>query len=249
MQDTFNFYILIQVDISSTSSLAWNRLIEDARSHVEDGKRIFWELQYEVWNDAPFNEARVSAIRLAFESFLDVALPNFLKETAGFIFYNGSYNSFLKHKSYSEIFATLDLVLPQELERWFLLKHNKERLVDRLISFSELETFPRMNILLEGEWSTAPFLRFQNGKIFASSEPSTTGVCISREAISDENVCNRIIRYLQSSGSVWSVRLIQERFLNEQWDLLNQLVLFNDSPHLQRYLEGFQAAGGVVKNY
>ncbi|WP_108624213.1 hypothetical protein [Candidatus Similichlamydia epinepheli] len=247
MQSKFNSYIFVKVDVSSTSSLDWDILVRDSCLSIGDGKKIFWELIYEVWNDDPLSDVRLSAIRFALEAFLESVLPSFIDKTEGFVFYRGNYNHFSKHESYLETFATLNFALPQELERWFLLECGTESLLDRLFYFSELSNISKMNFLIEGEWSTVPFMRFQNGNIFRSSSPSTTGVCISKQVLEHEESRARLVNYLQNLDSAKYIRWIHEKHLNEQWDLLDQLILFSKSTHLQRSLEGFEAAGGNVK--
>lgn len=48
-----------------------------------------------------------------------------------------------------------------------------------------------------------------------------------------------------------SYRLINEPYLTEEWDDLDQIIIFKDliSPWGRRMLKGFEAAGGVVKEF
>ncbi|WP_147267487.1 hypothetical protein [Candidatus Similichlamydia laticola] len=244
MQIVFDSCALVSVDISCSSLLQWDEVVEQGCQHIVTGSKILWVLHYDCV-DFNWFSGRLASSRLALENFLERVLPDFEKQTEGFLLYRGPYKSFKRRVGESmEMLCTLDLILPREMERWIVFEREGESVLEQLEQFATFEAGTIASPIFEGKWSTTAFLRLQRGQIVRVAYPSTVGFCIPASPC--KSCLEKIALHLAEEKE--EVRLVQEKFLKEQWDLLDKLFLFTDAPHLERILEGFQAAGGVVEN-
>jgi hypothetical protein len=90
--------------------------------------------------------------------------------------------------------------------------------------------------------------RFEHFRLeWDAPKTSALGVCFPPDALCSQEILTKINGILAEKA----VKPVYENLLTEQWDGLDELIIFPEglSPLGKRKLAGFQAAGGIVREF
>ena len=259
---------LLRVDCTLTCDLKWEGVKEEAESLIEEGKFLFWDLQFGLEEVSLADEASLSSFLLAIRSFIERFFLPFEKSTFGVSLYRGPlFSSFKWNVDFEESFLSwkegcpsfpdpkslyqievlseylhrLSAALPDEALP-FALFEAEEMSTARLAQLVSREHFPYLYVGLNNH--TLPFSPFCE-----ETEKARVGVTLPLHAnCSEESMTavDEILKELKQKKVPF--RLVAESHLTECWDGLDELVLFSKFLSMQgkRKALGFTAAGGQL---
>lgn len=214
---------LITLDGSAASSLEWE--IGEVPSSV------LWELDFGLRTLSPIPFA---SYRLAVQVFLEGVWSRFQEETVGVVLYKGAIPPF-EMEEFAEYLHHLAALLPDEVFPFALFDCPGDPQL-----FSK-EIFPHIHL----GFRSGPIGVLRWGTdIETVSYDAPLGVALP---LREKGVDVRpFLKHLDEAGC--SYRLIAEPYITEEWDELEELIIFKDliSPWGMRMVQGFEAAGGKV---
>ena len=193
-----------------------------------------WELDFQMGQLTP---AHLSSYQLAVKEFSERVWENYSEKTLGVILYKGAVPS-APLEEFAEYLHHLAAYLPDELPPFALFDCPGDPLL-----FSK-EIFPHIH------------LGFRSGEIGAlqwgeTYQPlrhdATLGIVLPlREKGLQFDMVDQCLKEVDRP-----YRLIAEPYITEEWDELDELLIFSDliSSWGMRMVQGFEATGGKIIHY
>ena len=219
----------ISLDASLRSDLMWN--IEN------DDSNVIWELDFDIQT---LNPVHLSSYQLAIRNFVESIWKKHQENTLGVILYKGEVPSF-EIEDFADYLHHIAAGLPDEVPPFALF----DCLGDPL-KFSK-EIFPHIHLGFRSgpigaiHWGETLTPRRYDAKI---------GVALPlREKGLQFDAVDNCLRILDQERI--SYRLIAEPYLTEEWDHLDEIIIFPQwiSTWGLRMIQGFEAAGGRIKKF
>lgn len=262
--------LIYPLSAQSFDDLKWEKEIHHAQTLIKKEQHFVWHLEFgfSSLRFDPHDTAAFFSFSLAVEEFAKTVLPLFKEQTFGVCFYRGG--SDLTHlfllNHWEETFEEWCRGLSLQKNPWnyslFCTKVFGEFL-QRLLSFLPEEVLGCLffDISNESSWSKIGYqfnserfelfeLFFENkGECFQKERISPLGICLPVESFVNSNFfhsLDHVMGELQKEKK--SFRLIPEAKLTEEWNGLDQLIIFPTylSAQGKRKVTGFEAAGGQV---
>ncbi len=241
--------VTITLDAAMQSTLEWQEAKEAAERYVAQGKKLFIELDFGLFDRLTFplaHETQMQSLHLSIQHFSTTFWPSFAKEIVGVSLYRGSVDEALTGSDYLALLAGQ---LPDEAVPFLLLeaKHPRQ-------STYAKERFTHFTLAVKG--GGGPVQEFAWGQgigpkgYIGRALPQETAPKISPVALClpSENT-----PVLQKAMEIMSqrfthYRMIPEAHLTAEWEGLDYLIVDPDTltPLTRRKLMGFCAAGGTV---
>ncbi len=219
----------------------------------ETTKQIVWE--FELGLHHPFfpldDELRFQALAAALKYFSDAVWPKYKDQTLGGILYRGGVNwSEERGDALAAYFQLLAHRLPDELPLVLCFDVRSIPSRAKALSIVSKERFEYFLLALQADKWPAPSLVWGANQFAFHSIPCQVGLCLPQKSYLCEELLVQIdeaMGELDVEGILF--RVVPEAFLTEQWDGLDELVVFSEyvSAQGRRKLLGFEAAGGVIR--
>lgn len=219
----------IPLDASLRSDLMW-----DVKTDVSN---ILWELEFDIHTLSPVH---LASYQLAVTHFVQKVWEKHRENTLGVILYKGKAPPF-EVEAFADYLHHIASHLPDEAPPFALFDCAGDPL-----KFSK-EIFPHIHLGFRSgpvgpiQWKETLVPRFCNAKI---------GVALPlREKGLQFDVVDACLHLLDQEKIPY--RLIAEPYLTEEWDDLDEMIIFPDliSEWGLRMIQGFEAAGGQVKRF
>lgn len=245
--------IRIALDGRIKADLSWDRQRALAEKYIEQGLRIFWEIDLGLFDklDQPLSsKPQFLSLTLSLEHFRDTLWKSFRQHTVGVCLYRGSldFNNVFCCDACSEYLDLLSQCLPDTIP--LHLMFDVATIVDnyRCAQLLSKGRYLRFTIAVKG-LSTGQLLggdlEWTEGHLRSRSiDRPTLGMCLPETPCSDN--FRKSMEKLCLQGTPF--RVIPSSFLTAEWDGLDELIVDRQSVDtlLQRKLEGFRAAGGNI---
>lgn len=198
---------------------------------------ILWELNFNIQT---LNPAPLVSYQLAIRNFIEKVWQNHKENTLGVILYKGKIPPF-EIEAFADYLHYLAAELPDEVASFALFDCPGDPL-----KFSK-EIFPHIHLGFRSGsigallWAETLIPRRYDAKIGVALPLRGKGLHF--------NEVDHCLSLLDQEKI--SYRLIAEPYLTEEWDDLDEIIIF---PHListwgLRMIQGFKAAGGIVKKF
>ncbi len=219
--------ISIPLDASLKSDLVWKI--------TSDSPHILWKLDFDF---KTLNPTLLSSYQLAIRIFVQTIWEKHKENTLGVILYKDAVPSF-ELKEFSDYLHHIAAGLPDEVPPFAFFNCVGDPLL-----FSK-EIFPHIHLGFRSgpigalHWGKTLIPRRYDGKL---------GVVLPLRArglqFDEVDICLKELEKIP-------YRLINEPCLTEEWDGLDEIIVFEKliSPRGMRMIQGFEAAGGKVKNF
>lgn len=246
--------VSIRLEASSTSLLDWKKEIEQAEFFKNKGKRILWELDFNLYADTFSDETRLLALEVAAQHFSRAIWPHFSQVSLGVVLYRGSLDfsegfpwSFEEREACTErpsLFCRdvalkhlklLAACLPEEVVCFLLL--DADSIMDAVSYFrlANLSVFFPFHLILKGKWAQTypyalPALAWEH-------ECSPLGIFSSppKDLVPELNVPLAIYLPEQTNWQEFGAviervgstpfRMIPEKLLVHEWEGVDQLIV------------------------
>lgn len=194
---------------------------------TEEGE-VLWHLDFKIKSLIP---AHLASYQFAVRRFNEVV---YNKETLGVILYQGPVPSF-PLEEFADFLHHVAAELPEDLPAFALFDCKGDPLL-----FSK-EIFPHIHLGFRSgpigviEWGETLIPKRYDQRVGVALPLTEKGL-----QFDEVDACLK-------SGSY---RFINEPYLTEEWDDLDEIIIFKDliSPWGRRMLQGFEATGGKIKN-
>lgn len=238
--------VTMTLDASVQSLLEWKLQIQEATQKTEEGKKLFWLLDFGGY-DLP----QIETFRLAIEHFEKEIWERFGMNSIGVCLYRGRCDLEDDHLDFLEQLAGS---LPDDAEAFILLDASFLSNAIEVSRALSKERFPHFTVAVKGIDQPPPEFGWENvsgtrgmigGHLLdkVSLDPSV-GVCVPSKGTSEplENVIQQL-----KNGSV-PFRMIPEALMTTEWHGLDHIIVDADTvdPLGLRRLMGFCAAGGTI---
>ncbi len=219
--------ISIRLDGSLNSDLVWNITANDPH--------ILWELDFNI---KFLNPAPLASYQLAVRIFVESIWEKHRENTLGVILYKGAIPPF-EMKAFADYLHHIAAGLPDEVPPFALF----DCVGDPLL-FSK-EIFPHIHL----GFRSGPIGPIQWGEtLIPRRYDARLGVVLPlcKKGLQFDEV-DECLKELKKTP----YRLINEPYLTEEWDDLDEIIIFSNliSPWGRRMIQGFEAAGGKVRNF
>lgn len=238
--------VTIILDSSIQSLLEWKPQIQEALQKTEEGKKIFWCLDF-----GGYDLVKIETFRLAVEHFEKVIWERFGVDTVGVCLYQGRCDLDNDHVDFLEQLAGS---LPDEAEAFILLDASFLSNAIEVSRALSKERFPHFTVAVKGIDQPPPEFGWENvsgtrgmigGRLLdkVSLDPSV-GICVPSKGASDS--LEVMIKHLKESSVPF--RMIPEALITTEWHGLDHIIVDAETvdPFGLRRLMGFCAAGGVI---
>ncbi len=265
--------LLIRLPAHLSDDLDWSAQRRLAEEAVLKGKYLLWEiaLGLKSFTFTPEDTASFYAFSLALEEFTKTVWPQFQEQTFGVAIYRGTLpseerfprshweTSFIERggedyslycaQNFAEYLHRLVSFLPDAALPFALIDVSEIPSAARVAQLLSKERFEYVHLALQG--ARVPFagLCWEEGEMAQGASSAALGVLLPK----DEHFCPNLLEgmdtlfsHLKEKGSLF--RIVCEEKLTEQWDGLDELIVFPSavSPQGKRKLQGFLAAGGTL---
>lgn len=219
----------IPLDTSLRSDLTWDIKNEDPH--------IIWELDFAIQT---LNPAHLASYQLAVRSFIERIWDKHQESTLGVILYKGEIPPFAL-EDFADYLHHIAAQLPDEVPPFALFNCPGDPL-----KFSK-EIFPHIHLGFPSgsigaiQWGERLIPRRYDAKI---------GVVLPlREKGLQFDAVDQCLYFLDQKKIPY--RLIAEPYLTEEWDDLDEIVIFSTlvSAWGLRMIQGFEAAGGRIRRF
>lgn len=214
---------LLTLDASLASDLQWEQEVS--------APHILWELDFSITQLSP---PHLASHQLAVKHFVETVWEAHQEKTLGVILYKGKKPLF-PLEAFAEYLHHLAALLPDEVPPFALFDCPGDPL-----HFSK-EIFPHIHL----GFRHSPFGILEWGETFRPLRyDMSLGVLLP---LREKGVAFEMLQKRLASVQV-PYRMIAEPYLTEEWDELDELIVFPDliSPWGLRMVQGFEAAGGKV---
>ena len=219
----------ILLDASLKSDLIWDIKSEDSP--------IIWELDFAIQT---LNPAHLASYQLAVRSFIEKIWEKHQENTLGVILYKGEIPPF-EIEDFADYLHHIAAELPDEVPPFALFDCPGDPL-----KFSK-EIFPHIHL----GFRSGPIGAIQWGERFIPRRyDAKIGIALPlREKGLQFDEVDQCLHFLDREKI--SYRLIAEPYLTEEWDDLDEIIIFPTliSAWGLRMIQGFEAAGGEVKRF
>lgn len=250
---------LIRLDASDRSLLNWQNEIAMTQKAIQKGFKIFWELDFGLSGSLD-DETRFLSLQLNIHHFNDTIWSPFQENSCGVALYRGKLE-ISKHeillnylKSLAAQFPTtvkpfifLEIPTDLDLEHYFRLMASGDfGFLTPIVKGSFAETYPLALASLAWGHGASP-LGFCSAKL-ENVLPQTRvshAICFPKEGKWEQ--IHKAIQFLDPLP----FRMIPESLLTQEWDGIDQLIIFSDAhpEQVKRSIRGFVAAGGMVLDF
>lgn len=218
---------VIPLDATLSSTLKWEVVPEGA---------TLWELQF-----GPLTPHHLPSFQIAVRTFVETLYEKFPLETVGVILYKGGLPPY-DLEILADMLHQLGALLPDEVPFFALFDLEAEGFYEAQLFSKELFSSIHLG------FRKAPFGALKWGdKIEPLYHEARLGVMLPlrREGMENREI-DACLRALRNRGVRY--RLIGEMHLTEEWDDLDDLIVFSELISKQgiRKVQGFVAAGGRV---
>lgn len=214
---------LYSLDASLCSDLKW-----EVESNAPE---ILWELDFQITS---LNQPQLSSYQLAVKHFAETVWERYQKETLGAVIYKGKVPNY-PLEDFASYLHHLAAYLPDEVPPIVLFDCVGDPLRFSKEIFSHLHLGFRDDRLGVMQWGEA---------LKPLRHDAALGVVLPlhEKGITFETVLKRL------SHLDRPYRMIAEPYLTEEWDGLDEIIIFSDwiSPWGKRMVQGFEATGGKI---
>jgi hypothetical protein len=230
----------IYLDGRLSSDLNWKKGCQQALTELEQGRKIFWELDLGLFHELPqplTSQTQFASLSATLDHFRSTLWQEFAASTVGLCLYRGTVD-FRQVEERDRFVGYLDLLavnMPDALPLYLLLDATSLEPWETIILLNR-EAFSRWHCLIRADG--IPFSLYQNESPLALLLPSGEK--------SQAPLLKEAINALLAQGI--SFRIIPESLLITEWDRLDHLIVLSEAIDSQglRKLQGFCAAGGCI---
>ena len=220
----------ISLDTSLRSDLTWNLTIDDIN--------VIWELDFDIQT---LNPVYLSSYQLAVRNFIERVWKKHQNNTLGVILYKGKIPPF-EIEVFADYLHHIAISFPDELPSFALFDCHGDPL-----KFSK-EIFPHIHL----GFRSGPIGAIQWGErgVVPLRYDAKIGIALPlREKGLQFPEVDHCLHFLDQKKTPY--RLIAEPYLTEEWDDLNEIIIFPKliSNSGLRMIQGFKAAGGKIKRF
>lgn len=242
--------IRIALDGKPRSSMDWSIEIKQAKEWIDQGFRIFWDLNLGLFEDLelPLSTShQFQTLTLAVQHFLEAAWKAFTEGTLGVNLYRGLPPQTEAESEYLDLLATH---IPEALPRFYTFDLSTISTLARQAHLVDKEKFPHTHLIVknpaipvEGWRYEAPWIKPYR------SDAARVGVCLPSSTLpftSYSDSLEEILQSLKARGLPY--RILSESLLTTCWDGLDEIIVIPETLTLEgkRKLQGFASAGGEI---
>lgn len=250
----FNIVKLV-LDASDRSLLRWQTILDRARTMIQNGFSILWELDLAIIEGSLEDHARFLALRLNVEHFALNIWPEFAQNSLGVSLYSGKYGPD------PDYLLSLAAALPEETPCFVFLDTTEIQTPAAYFNAVNPEQYGHFHLVLKGRFPEVypyavpalgwghPFspLGFSSKSTLSPLNQRVIPLAICHTSQISEDQWAGLLQNLEGT----SFRVIPENLLTHEWEGVDDLIIFAGTLSLrgERKLRGFIAAGGHIITY
>lgn len=219
----------VPLDASLESDLMWE--------FDSDHPNILWELNFDIRR---LNPLSLASYQLAVRTFIEKVWENHKNNTLGVVLYKGKVPHF-ELEAFADYLHLIAAALPDEVFPFALFDCVGDPLLFSKEIFPHIHLGFRSGAIGALHWGETLLPRKYDAKLGVVLPLREKGI-----QFDEVDKCLKIL-----DQEKLSYRLIAEPYLTEEWDGLDEIIIFsnNISKWGLRMIQGFEAAGGRIRKF